>query len=192
MGLHKPSAHKTICPVEKLSSVQLLPGPLMSITPSPPPMAPPSRRGSAELPVPLHSPPLSSSLRASSVLSSVVPYLRRDETPVHHKTPLVSLKLSSHSFLDSTISDDATRQPLYAVNTSGTTTTVMRSDPWEGLTNTAEINWPRVVPAKGKARDSDGVLVQMQGGRWVGGESVLRPGSLLRCLFLSRIFPFLI
>lgn len=153
----------------------------MATTSAPTSKPTPSRRSSVELASSLYPPRASFSSSRTSVLS----YLRRDEMPVHHKTPLLTLKLSSPSFLDSAITDDITRQSLYAISTSGTSTTVMRSDPWEGLTTSAEIRWPRVLPAKGKARDSDGVLVQMRGGRWIGGESLLRPGSLLRYLLFG-------
>ncbi|GLB36963.1 hypothetical protein LshimejAT787_0400140 [Lyophyllum shimeji] len=117
----------------------------------------------------------------TSVLSSVVPYLRRldgDETPAHQKTPLLTLKLSSPSFLDSYVTDDVTEQPLYTISTVGTTTTIKRADPWDGDTKTAEIKWPKTPPAKGKGI-SDGVSIQMRGIRWQGSETLLRRGTIL-------------
>ncbi|KAF8070042.1 hypothetical protein FPV67DRAFT_1413320, partial [Lyophyllum atratum] len=116
-----------------------------------------------------------------SVLSSVVPYLRRmdsDDTPAHQKSPLLTLKLSSPSFLDSNVTDDVTEQPLYTIKTIGVTTTIKRADPWDGDTKTAEIKWPRTAPAKGKGV-SDGVFIQMRGIRWQGSEALLRRGTIL-------------
>ncbi|KAF5386250.1 hypothetical protein D9615_002634 [Tricholomella constricta] len=117
----------------------------------------------------------------TSVLSSVVPYLRRmdgDDSPAHHKQPLLTLKLSSSTFLDSFVTDDVTEQPLYTIRTVGITTTIKRADPWDGDTRTAEIKWPKTAPAKGKGI-SDGVLIQMRGLRWKGSETLLKRGSIL-------------
>jgi hypothetical protein len=100
--------------------------------------------------------------------------------PGHHKSALVTLKLSSLSFLDSVVKDDASRDPLYVVRTTGTSTSVLRNDPWEGLTKTAEIKWPKVIPTKGKTKETLGVLVQMSDGRWQSADTVLRPGTMLR------------
>ncbi|KAF7376424.1 hypothetical protein MSAN_00057900 [Mycena sanguinolenta] len=121
---------------------------------------------------------------ASSVLSNVLPALRRteptpDETPALHKSVLVTLKFSSLSFLDSEVKDDASRDPLYVIRTTGTSTRVMRNDPWDGLTKTAEIKWPKVIPTKGKVKETLGVLVQMNDGRWQSGDTVLKPGTML-------------
>ncbi|KAG5642754.1 hypothetical protein DXG03_002235 [Asterophora parasitica] len=118
----------------------------------------------------------------TSVLSSVVPYLRRIDInglTAHQKVPLLTLKLSSPSFLDSVVTDDATKQPLYTIRTSGVLTKITRADPWDRETKTAEIQWPRSAPAKGKGT-SDGVLIQMRGLRWKGSETFLRRGSILR------------
>lgn len=100
--------------------------------------------------------------------------------PAHHKTPLLTLKLSSPSFLDSDINDDFSQHLLYSIRTVGITTTILRSDPWDGAIQTAEVKWPQVVPFKGKAKDPHGVLIRMNGARWMGGENLLRPGSFLR------------
>ncbi|KAJ6594219.1 hypothetical protein B0H19DRAFT_54236 [Mycena capillaripes] len=119
-----------------------------------------------------------------SVLSSVLS-LRRAETlpddmgPAHHKSALVTLKLSSQSFLDSVLKDDASRNPLYVIRTTGTLTSVLRSDPWDGLTKTAEIKWPKVIPTKGKTKETLGVLVQISDGRWQSGDTILKPGTML-------------
>ncbi|KAJ7187935.1 hypothetical protein C8R46DRAFT_1053104 [Mycena filopes] len=119
-----------------------------------------------------------------SILSSVVPRLRRSDTTTedlatHNKSVLVTLKLSSQSFLDSIVKDDASRDPLYVIRTTGTATSVLRRDPWDGLIKTAEVKWPKIIPTKGKTRETLGVLVQMADGRWQSADSILKPGSLL-------------
>ena len=99
--------------------------------------------------------------------------------PEHEKFPLLTLKLSSPSFLDALVYDDVTERPLYTVKTSGSFTAIHRADPWDGATKTAEIGWPRHVPDKGKGI-SDDVVIQMRGIRWEGSEAFLRRGSGLR------------
>lgn len=125
----------------------------------------------------------SSSNHRSSILSSVkFPSLRRLDTSegVHHgKSPLLILKLTSSSFLHAVVEDE-TRHNLYTIRTHDNTTTVMRSDPWEGMTKTADIRWPEnPIALKGKGK-SGGVQVQMRGNRWVDGEAFLRTGSSSR------------
>ncbi|KAF7361615.1 hypothetical protein MVEN_00504700 [Mycena venus] len=120
----------------------------------------------------------------ASVFSNLSTALRRTETnsddmPAHHKSVLVTLKLSSLSFLDSVVKDDASRDPLYVIRTKGTSTSVHRNDPWDGLTKTAEIKWPKVIPTKGKTKETLGVLVQMSDGRWQSGDTILKPGTML-------------
>ncbi|KAG6886882.1 hypothetical protein C0992_001789 [Termitomyces sp. T32_za158] len=111
----------------------------------------------------------------ASMLASVVPMLRKQVDGIQ-KTPLLTLKLSSPSFLDATVTDDnVTEQPLYTVTTVGPITTIKRADPWDGDTITAEIRWSRIVPQK--AKNSDGVFVQMRGSRWERIETFLRRGS---------------
>jgi hypothetical protein len=120
----------------------------------------------------------------SRAITSVVPsYLRRDSVPddlAHSKSVLVTLKLSSQSFLDSVVSEDASPKPLYVIRTTGTSTSILRADPWNGHTKTAEIKWPKVIPTKGKQRETLGVLVQMTDGRWQPGDAILKPGTMLR------------
>lgn len=122
----------------------------------------------------------------TSVLASVVPKLRRmdvsDEKLTHPKSPLLTLKLSSHSFLDSVVNDDFTAEPLYIINTLGPSTTIERADPrGEGnaTTTTADIKWPKAVSGKCV---SDGILIQLRGARWKGGESLLKRGTLPGCV----------
>ncbi|KAF5351777.1 hypothetical protein D9756_007756 [Leucocoprinus leucothites] len=125
----------------------------------------------------------STRLPGMSVLASVkLPYLRRpgpEEAPsTTHKTPLLTLKLSSHSFLDCTLKDDVSTSPLYTIRTVGMTTTIMRADPWQESIRTADIKWPKIIPPKGKGKGTpDGVLVQLKGSRWKGGDSFLKPST---------------
>ncbi|PFH45710.1 hypothetical protein AMATHDRAFT_71190 [Amanita thiersii Skay4041] len=117
-----------------------------------------------------------------SVLPSVkLPSLRRLDTsegsPNHGKPPLLTLKLSNPSFLDSTVQDE-TRHVLYTIRTTSNNTAVMRSDPWVGTTKTADIKWPENLPvSKGKGKGTEGVQIQMRGTRWKGCETLLKPGS---------------
>ncbi|KAF8971220.1 hypothetical protein BDZ97DRAFT_2054927 [Flammula alnicola] len=118
-----------------------------------------------------------------SILPSVrLPSLRwheSDEPPMNKKPPLVTLKLSSHSFLDSSLKDDLVQDPLYQIKTVGTSTTVSRTDPRRESVKAALIKWPRVLPTKTAGKDStDGILIQMRGTRWSGGETLLKPGSI--------------
>ncbi|KAF7315416.1 hypothetical protein MIND_00056300 [Mycena indigotica] len=69
--------------------------------------------------------------------------------------------------------------PLYVIRTSGTHTTVLRSDPWDGLSRTAEIKWPRKIPTKGKTREILGILIQLSDGRWQSADAILKPGNML-------------
>ncbi|KAF7336054.1 hypothetical protein MSAN_02319200 [Mycena sanguinolenta] len=141
------------------------------------------RKSSSSSRLPDHRSPHAS--RTSSVLSNVLPALRRteptpDETPALHKSVLVTLKFSSLSFLDSEVKDDASRDPLYVIRTAGTSTRVMRNNPWDGLTETAQIIWPLAIPTKGKVKETMSVLVQMNDGRWQTGDTILKPGTMLR------------
>ncbi len=125
---------------------------------------------------PLRTPP-----RMSVLAAIKLPYLRRLEigpTAYTHKAPLLTLKLSSHSFLDSALKDDLSSRPLYTIQTVGVTTTIIRADPWDGSTKTADIKWPKVLPAKRKGKNvPDYVLVQLKGSRWKGSESFLKPST---------------
>ncbi|KAK0213200.1 hypothetical protein DFS33DRAFT_104161 [Desarmillaria ectypa] len=97
---------------------------------------------------------------------------------LHQKNCLLTLKLSSPSFLDSVLQDDHGNLPLYAVKTKGTTTVITRSDPWTGPVETSSIRWP-LMKVKGMGRNWDRVQVQVKGGDWEFGERVLRQGSIL-------------
>lgn len=127
------------------------------------------------------------SLPRMSVFAAVkIPYLRRLEGgdgAYTHKTPLLTLRLSSHSFLDSTLKDDLSPFPLYTIKTAIMTTSIVRADPWDARTKTADIKWPKIVPTKSKGKNvPDGVLVQLKGSRWKGGDSFLKPSASKKCV----------
>ncbi|THU85703.1 hypothetical protein K435DRAFT_869027 [Dendrothele bispora CBS 962.96] len=119
----------------------------------------------------------------SSVVPSVLPYLRRldvtDDMSPPHKPPLLTLKLSSPSFLNTTVKDDLSRTPLYLISTDDSTTTITRSDPWDGPTKAAQIRWSQSSKSKGKGRDVDGVQLTIRDGRWKPVDEFLRTGSVL-------------
>lgn len=115
----------------------------------------------------------SSSSKSASLASSTsvkFPYLRkwdnRDEAPSskQQKKPLLTLKLSSSSFLETTVNDGLSTEPLYTLKTTSMGTSVTRYDPWEGPTTTADIQWPSQLPVKSKGRENFyGVTVRMNG-----------------------------
>jgi len=121
----------------------------------------------------------------SSATSVIFPYLRRfdireDISPrQQQKNPLLTLKLSAPSFLDSTVNDGLSDNPLYSIQTGCSRTAVVRYDPWEGHTEIAEIRWPQRMPIKGKGKDAlQGVIVQMNGSRSKAAQHFLKYGTL--------------
>jgi hypothetical protein len=145
------------------------------------------RRASSSLASPLTARKI---FRQPSLLSTAFPYLRRLDTGDDPgcrqlKSPLLSLKLSSVSFLNSTVNDGLSRGPLYTIETVGSSTSISRTDPWGGSVKTADIRWPSCVPTKSKWKDMDGVLIQMRGGRWKTGTDILKASNILR-YFIPR------
>lgn len=128
----------------------------------------------------------------SSALPSILPLLRRSDTKTgmatHSKPPLLTLKLSSTCFLESFLHDELSKDHLYTIQTTGSSTTVTRSTQWKKSIVAAEIKWPKSLPARGKSKDSDGVVIRMGGARWDGADSFLRPGLFQRCV--SELFLF--
>jgi hypothetical protein len=88
--------------------------------------------------------------------------------------PLLTLKCSTASFLDSVVVDEWTKRPLFMVETIGRDSAVLRSDPNQGVLKVAKIHWPRKMPKEGMS----GVRVQMAGHRWKESEELLKFGSL--------------
>jgi hypothetical protein len=141
--------------------------------PSPSPLPGPNRApGAADSP---------SSCKASTIF----PRLHRleiadDMAGNQEKPPLLDLKLSSTSFLDA-VATDTEDNPLYAVETVGSSTTVWRSDPWDRSAKIADICWPKDLPLKGKSRDHTRVAtIQMDGLRWRDTTALLKYSGLGR------------
>ncbi|KAG1816154.1 uncharacterized protein BJ212DRAFT_214253 [Suillus subaureus] len=115
--------------------------------------------------------------------SAIFPYLHRleirdDMGSRRQQRPLLVLKLSSPSFLDSVATDLVAETPLYSVETVGSSTTIWRSDPWDASVKIADICWPKDLPLKGKGRDTHGAIIQMGEPRWKDTDSYLKYGSL--------------
>ncbi|KAF9073637.1 hypothetical protein BDP27DRAFT_1360237 [Rhodocollybia butyracea] len=121
--------------------------------------------------------------RVSVMPSAVFPYLRRLDTGNNPsallKDPLLICTLSSPSFLDNQVVDGVSRDPIYTIRTNGNCTSVTRSDPWNGNTRTADIEWPAPNPSKGKGKELEGVTLQMRSGRRKPADTFLRPASIL-------------
>ncbi|KAF7965166.1 hypothetical protein HWV62_45276, partial [Athelia sp. TMB] len=132
--------------------------------------------------------------------SAIFPYRRKgdssDDFPSSkQKNPLLTLKLSSPSFLDSSVSDGLSDNALYTIKTTSTCTTILRNDPWEGTNKVADIRWAKKSAMKGKSKDSlQGSVVEMIGsGRTKPVEQFLKFGALsgARSFFLpSYPHPF--
>jgi hypothetical protein len=127
------------------------------------------------------------SLRIYASPSVVVPYLKRlnilDDSParLQQKTPLITLKLSSTSFLNSAVHESHISRPLYTIKTVGAATVVTRRDPWEGLCRTVDMRWPKRSPTRGKDKLLwGGALLKMANGRWKAAESLLEPAGVFK------------
>lgn len=161
---HSPSDHSSVIPLQPTSSP--LPGPnrAHSVIDS------------------AHPQP------SSSRPSNIFPRLHRleigdDMAGNQKKPPLLELKLSSSSFLDAVVMDTDSDKPLYAVETVGSSTTIWRSDPWDGSAKIADIRWPKDLPLKGKGRDhTQGAMIQMDDLRWRETTSLLKCSGLGRCV----------
>ncbi|KAG2135504.1 hypothetical protein DEU56DRAFT_394576 [Suillus clintonianus] len=162
-----------------------------STSPSPPSssstpgLSPPPRACPKKLKAPTKSLTSSSPVPGPSTSnpSAIFPYLHRleirdDMASRRQQRPLLVLKLSSPSFLDSVATDLVAETPLYSVETVGSSTTVWRSDPWGASVKIADICWPKELPLKGKGRDTHGALIQMGDPRWKDTDSYLKYASL--------------
>jgi hypothetical protein len=96
------------------------------------------------------------------------------------KKVLISLRLSSSSFLDSTVIDASTREELYVIRTQDMCTTISRYIPKLGPLVTTDIRWTKQTATKAKRKDVAGVLIQMKDDRWKPGDAFLSPPTLLR------------
>jgi hypothetical protein len=112
----------------------------------------------------------------SSLFSSVVTKLRHSDIP---SAPLLTLKLSSPSFLDCLVTDERNEELLYSIKTVGRSTSIKSTGSrLETDTNmsTADIKWPTAAGLRDN-RTSDGVEIQLRGARWLGSGKLLRHGT---------------
>jgi hypothetical protein len=128
-------------------------------------------------PNPPETPPTRFSIHPVSHLS--IPSLRwwdGVKAPTHHKSPLLGLKLSSNSFLDSSLEDDLSATTVYTIKTTEASTTVLRCGNQENPLEIATINWPSIVSIS-EAREDNPPLVKMKDCRWSKGPVFLKSGS---------------
>ena len=97
--------------------------------------------------------------------------------------PLMILRLSSPSFLDSVVHDDSSENPLYVIDTDDNITKVRRSDP-KGFVNVSRVRWPTDFQKASvrKGKDLTGVEVVFGKGHWKPADEFLGHsyGSLSR------------
>jgi hypothetical protein len=116
----------------------------------------------------------------SSASSTTPTVLRRLKSPdIAPSTqpahlPLMTLRLSSPSFLDSVVHDGSSDNPLYVIDTDDNVTKVRRSDP-KGFVKVCGVRWPtepvRSVPRKNK--DLIGVEVAFGRSTWKSANDFL-------------------
>ncbi|KAI0292690.1 hypothetical protein B0F90DRAFT_1671046 [Multifurca ochricompacta] len=118
--------------------------------------------------------------RLKSSTSSTSSVLRRfkspDSTAPSQPTshPLMVLRLSSPSFLDSVVHDGSSDNPLYVIDTDDNITKVRRSDP-KGFVNVSRVRWPtdsQRSPSR-KTKDLAGVEVVFGKGHWKPADDFL-------------------
>ncbi|KAI0745877.1 hypothetical protein C8Q76DRAFT_808294 [Earliella scabrosa] len=98
----------------------------------------------------------------------------RDQAP--KPKPLLVLKLSSSSFLDTVIRDDKSKDPIYILETANDLTPIYRLDhPRDEPIKAATIQWP-VHPVRTKGKS--GRSVQFGAGSWRDAEDILKSGPL--------------
>lgn len=141
----------------------------------------------------LKTPSTRSSIRPVDLLT--MPSFRwwdGDKTPTHHKSPLLGLKLSSNSFLDSSLEDDLSATTVYTIKTTEAYTTVLRygneNDPLE----IAMINWPGAASTIDAREDNNPPLVKMKDCRWSEGPTFLKSGSHPKYVNNSYHFTFMV
>jgi len=119
------------------------------------------------------TPTLTSRSRASAPSSPSVfrrlrsPDSAASQTQATNSHPLMVLRLSSPSFLDSVVHDGSSDNPLYVIDTVDNVTKVRRSDP-KGFVNISRVRWP-MDPQKSMSRknkDLTGVEVAFGRGQW--------------------------
>ncbi len=127
--------------------------------------------------------------RFKSSDSSTASVLRRFKSPDQPTSPqsssqpLMILRLSSPSFLDSVVHDGSSENPLYVIETVSNITKVRRSDS-KGFVNVSRVRWPADIHKSSfrKNKDLAGVEVVFGKGHWKPADEFLgySYGSLLR------------
>jgi hypothetical protein len=142
--------------------------------------------------------PVRSASRFASISAAVVPFLRKPSTREdfawrQQKEPLITLTLSSASFLNTLVNECHIKGPLYTVKTVGATTAIIRRDPWKGSCGAADLRWPMQAPARGTDNFvSEGTLLRMVDGHWVASETLLKPAGIFKYVYVDAIYIFLI
>ncbi|KAH8995227.1 hypothetical protein EDB86DRAFT_1182533 [Lactarius hatsudake] len=131
------------------------------------------------------TPSLAGRLKSSPSASSTSSVLRRLKSPdpatssQSSTNPLMTLRLSSPSFLDSVVHDGSSENPLYVIDTDDNVTKVRRSDP-KGFVNVSRVRWPTNLHKSSfrKNKDLTGVEVVFGKGHWKPADEFLGYGSL--------------
>ena len=139
------------------------------------------------------TPTLTGSVKTSVPSTSVFRRLKSQDSaasqtqaPNYH--PLMVLRLSSPSFLDSVVHDGSSDNPLYVIDTVDNITKVRRSDP-KGFVNISRVRWP-AAPSKSMSRknkDLTGVEVAFGKGSWRSADDFMG----FSYSSLSRLVPLL-
>lgn len=122
------------------------------------------------------APTLAGRFKSSATTPTVLRRLKLPDAtttqPTHH--PLMTLRLSSPSFLDSVVHDGSSDNPLYVIDTDDNVTKVRRSDP-KGFVKVCSVRWP-MDPIKSMSRknkDLVGVEVAFGKGAWKSADEFL-------------------
>lgn len=111
-------------------------------------------------------------------------------SPQSSTDPLMTLRLSSPSFLDSVVHDGSSENPLYVIDTDDNVTKVRRSDP-KGFINVSRVRWPTDFHKSSlrKSKDLTGVEVVFGKGHWKPANEFLgySYGSLSRRVLPSFV-----
>ena len=150
-----------------------------------------ARRPRSEGPPPEQASTSRISLLPSVRFPSRLNPLRQDtssqKAPSDHP-PILTLRLSSQSFLDCVITEDDSDAPIYTISTEGASTIVKRVDDGS-QTECAHIRWPETIPARTSGQEAtDGVEIELGSDRLLGGERLLQYGSKPKYVQVTMIF----
>ena len=113
---------------------------------------------------------------ASSTTPSVLRRLKSPDnaTSTQSAHPLMTLRLSSPSFLDSVVHDGSSDNPLYVIDTDDNVTKIRRSD-LKGFIKVCSVRWPTdpVRFMSRKSKDLIGVEVAFGKGTWKSADDFL-------------------